>query len=143
MRDDLFSEGEGFHDRLAMMVSQAGGARVVAERAGLSNQTIYRYLKGEEVRLRALIAIARACRVSLEWLLTGRGPRDPVAAAEALAEGRLAHRPKAPLREVTDLPVLAAAIAGAFSLLAACDEPITPEAIMRLLPPPADPPESV
>ena len=134
MPDDLSSLGDAFRDRLAMIVSQTGGARVLAARAGLSNQTIYRYLKGEQARLGALIAITRACGVSLEWLLTGRGPRDPAAAAEAYAQGLLANLPKSPLAEVTDLAVLSAALAGAFSLLAARAEPITPEALARLLP---------
>jgi hypothetical protein len=36
--------------------------------------TISNYLLGREMRASAMIALARACRVNLQWLATGDGP---------------------------------------------------------------------
>ena len=46
----------------------------VAARAGISTRTLQRYLEGANFKLKALVAIADACEVSLDWLVTGRGP---------------------------------------------------------------------
>lgn len=49
----------------------------VARRAGVSTRTLQRYLDGGGgLKLTALVAIADACGVSVEWLITGRGDRQ-------------------------------------------------------------------
>ncbi len=63
--------------RLREAVGQAGGTNQVAERAGIPIRTLSRYLTGHEMRRSALVSLAEACGVSIEWLATGRGSMRP------------------------------------------------------------------
>ena len=58
--------------RLADVVKLAGGPSEVSRRARLSLSTLNNYLSGRsEMKIPALVAISRACGVSMEWLATG------------------------------------------------------------------------
>jgi hypothetical protein len=61
-------------DRLRRAVKGAGGNQAVAIRAGMPVGTLNRYLAGREMKASAMISLAAACNVSLEWLATGREP---------------------------------------------------------------------
>lgn len=65
---------EAVSDRLQIAVQHAGGRRAVADLAGVPLTTLSDWLNGREVRVGALVALAEACGVSLEWLATGRHP---------------------------------------------------------------------
>ena len=60
-------------NRLKKAVQDAGGATAVGRQAGIPIATLKSFLNGRDVRRSALVAIADACGVSVEWLATGRG----------------------------------------------------------------------
>ena len=74
---------ESFHDRLAVLAEKAGGWSSLARKAGLSKGGMSRYKNGGEPTRPALVAIANAAEVSIEWLATGSGPTSSSAAVRA------------------------------------------------------------
>ena len=60
--------------RLERAVAQAGGPSAVACRAEMYLGTLNRYRAGRELPSSALVSLARATGVRLEWLATGEGP---------------------------------------------------------------------
>jgi phage repressor protein C with HTH and peptisase S24 domain len=75
---------EEFVDRLRHLISIAGSASALAKSAGLSQSGFHRYLSGGEPSRRALVALAIAADVDLNWLATGEGKatRQPAREAE-------------------------------------------------------------
>jgi hypothetical protein len=65
--------GEERAARLRQAVKLAGGNNRVSSRSGVPLRTLGNYLRGRDIPSEALVAIADACAVSLEWLATGRG----------------------------------------------------------------------
>lgn len=63
--------------RLRSAVKAAGGNQAVADRIGMPVGTLNRYMAGRDMKASALVALADACNVSLEWLGTGRAPMRP------------------------------------------------------------------
>jgi AcrR family transcriptional regulator len=61
-------------ERLREAVRAAGGNQAVARRAGIPVGTLNNYLAGRDMKASAMIAVAGACSVSIEWLAAGRGP---------------------------------------------------------------------
>lgn len=59
--------------RLKSAVENANGNRAVSERSGVPLSTLNGYLAGRDMKASAAAKIARACGVSLEWLLIGEG----------------------------------------------------------------------
>lgn len=64
---------QAFIERLKKVTAKVGSANALSKAAGLSQSGVQRYLNGGEPSRKALIAIALAGDVSLEWLATGRG----------------------------------------------------------------------
>ena len=60
-----------FIERIKVIVEKGGGQNAFARQCGLSLGAIQRYLKGGDPTRRALIAMARAAGVSLNWLALG------------------------------------------------------------------------
>ena len=60
--------------RLERAIAQAGGPSAVARRAEMYLGTLNRYRAGRELPSSALVSLARATGVRLEWLATGEGP---------------------------------------------------------------------
>lgn len=60
--------------RLKEAVRQAGGPRAVARRSAIPEATLNNYLGGRDMKVNALVALAEATSVSIEWLATGRTP---------------------------------------------------------------------
>jgi hypothetical protein len=60
--------------RLKAAVRESGGNTLVAQRAGVPLSTLNSYLRGVEMKVGALVRLAAATGVRLEWLATGQGP---------------------------------------------------------------------
>ena len=66
-------ESDSAARRLRQAVRLAGGNRTVAGLSGVPLGTLNSYLAGGTMKVPALVALADACGVSVEWLATGRG----------------------------------------------------------------------
>lgn len=51
----------------------AQGASAVSHRAQMPLPTLSNYMKGRDMKASALVKLAAACNVSIEWLATGQG----------------------------------------------------------------------
>lgn len=60
-----------FVTRIEKLVADSGGQSALARRTGMSLGAIQRYLKGGEPTRGALVQIAEACNVSMDWLIYG------------------------------------------------------------------------
>ncbi len=70
--------------RLRQAVRAAGGNKAVAFRSGVPLATINNYVRGRNgMKIEPLAALAAACQVSLEWLVSGVAA--PATAATAMA----------------------------------------------------------
>jgi len=69
--------------RLRQAVGAAGGNKAVSARSGVPIGTLNNYLGGRDMKASALIALADATGVTLDWLAAGRGPMRPGAAPSA------------------------------------------------------------
>lgn len=58
-------------ERLRAAVKRAGGNTQVAIRAHMNVGTLNNYIAGREMKASAMIALAKACGVSLDWLAEG------------------------------------------------------------------------
>jgi phage repressor protein C with HTH and peptisase S24 domain len=70
--------------RLDQAIAHSGGPSAVARRADMYLGTLNRYRAGRELPSSALVSLARATGVRLEWLATGEGPmqgENPVVTA--------------------------------------------------------------
>ncbi|AEP10360.1 LexA family protein [Micavibrio aeruginosavorus] len=71
-QSDIDTETDSdFIARIARLVTRAGGQNALARATGLSLGAIQRYLKGGEPTRGALIRLATAGNVSLDWLVYG------------------------------------------------------------------------
>jgi phage repressor protein C with HTH and peptisase S24 domain len=79
-----------FRTRLTQVIHSFGSVAEMATVVGVSDNAIYKWLAGRgQPTVANLVALARAGRVSVEWLATGaeravkaRGPADDIARAE-------------------------------------------------------------
>ena len=69
--DAAFDEVKARAERLRAAVKNAGGNTQVAARAGMPFGTLNRYIAGRDMKASAMVALARACDVSLDWLAEG------------------------------------------------------------------------
>jgi len=67
----------GFVKRLEEIVGEFPSRAALGKKAGLSPSSLQSYLKGAEPTRPALVALARAAEVSLEWLADNRGDKKP------------------------------------------------------------------
>ncbi|MFT9091538.1 MAG: S24 family peptidase [Gluconacetobacter sp.] len=63
-------------ERLKIAVRQAGGNSHIATIAGMHVGTLNNYIAGRDMKASAMIALAKACRVSLDWLAEGVGSME-------------------------------------------------------------------
>ena len=67
-----------FASRLASAVEAAGGVAVVAERIGMTRQSVYRYIRSESQPVAAdVVKLCDATGVRAGWLLAGEEPMRP------------------------------------------------------------------
>ncbi len=64
---------DSFAARVHDLVARCGGQSALARRTGLSLGAVQRYLKGGEPTRGALMRLAEACGVSMDWLVYGVG----------------------------------------------------------------------
>jgi transcriptional regulator with XRE-family HTH domain len=89
------SETAGISERILELVGDAGNAQRLADRAGLNASTVLFYLPRKSGRVSepsaaAIVKIARAMEISLDWLLTGEGPKKHFADLTPIDQTRLA-----------------------------------------------------
>ena len=102
-------------ERLRQAVRAAGGNRAVAERSGVALATVNNYVRPRGgLKMRPLAALAKACGVSLEWLVTGEQPPPGFALTAAtrppgLSEPQADLSPAGTVGDI-DVPTLAKAI---------------------------------
>jgi phage repressor protein C with HTH and peptisase S24 domain len=73
-----------FRGRLSQLIRAFGSVAMLARKVGVSDNAIYKWLAGRgQPSVANLVALARAARVSIEWLATGR---------EAAPSGRASRR---------------------------------------------------
>lgn len=63
---------QNFVERVKQLVSKAGGQSALSRKTGLSLGAIQRYLRGGEPTRTAMIRLAQAGNVSMNWLVYGR-----------------------------------------------------------------------
>jgi hypothetical protein len=102
------SELEDRTQRLRAAVRRAGGNLKVSKVSGVPLSTLQGYLSGAPMKLEPAMALARACGMSLDWLVTGGAPISAPVAPTA----------PAPLFQTVNMDMLAAAIAGATKVFA-------------------------
>jgi hypothetical protein len=108
--------------RLHAAVRAAGGNKAVARRSGVPLATLNNYVRGRNgMKIEPLAALAVACDVSLDWLVSDRAadPAEPPAVADfpipgagpslGLADAHAGPSP-AGLTGGIDLPLLAKAV---------------------------------
>lgn len=71
------AETAAITERLREAVSKSGGPTQISERSEVALSTLNAYLAGGEIKLSNLLQIARACGVSVEWLVVGGAPYPP------------------------------------------------------------------
>lgn len=87
-------------ERLRRAVDLAGGPGLVSERSGVALRTLGNYTGGRtELKAGALIKLADACGVSLDWLATGQGH---ALAGEAVNRSAVDERQKAIMAMLND-----------------------------------------
>lgn len=71
--------GRGLSQRIRRCAELAGSGDALAQKAAIPRRTLETYLSGEaEPKASRLAAIADAAGVSLNWLVTGEGPEEPI-----------------------------------------------------------------
>jgi transcriptional regulator with XRE-family HTH domain len=60
-------------ERVKAAVRAAGGRRAVSSKSGIPEGTLGNYQRGRDIPSEALVALADACGVRIEWLAAGRG----------------------------------------------------------------------
>jgi len=64
-----------FRSRLSQILEASGSVAELARKVGISDNAIYKWLQGRgQPSVANLVALARAAKVSVEWLATGREP---------------------------------------------------------------------
>ncbi len=120
-------------ERLRLAIKRAGGNAAVVSKSGVKMSMLSRLLAGQDAKRGALVAIADACGVSLEWLATGRGemvpsvtmamrtpdgaPAGHVAVRQRVPEEAPPVRPALPLFGSLDMDRMASCLESAFKLL--------------------------
>ena len=90
-------EAEQLRRRLERAIQAAGGVASVFARSGIPQSTLYRFMKGGKVPGTALVAIAVAAGVRVEWLLTGQEPAAADAKGNAIGGAAVAAPASDPL----------------------------------------------
>lgn len=75
---DRESQPQRVAQRLQAAIDAAGGKRDVSSRSGVEMHMLNRFLKGQVIKQPALVALADACYVSVDWLATGRGAKEKI-----------------------------------------------------------------
>ena len=63
--------------RLREAIGEAGGGKFVSSVSGVPYGTLNAYVAGGEMKVGTLLALASACNVRIEWIISGTGPMRP------------------------------------------------------------------
>lgn len=78
MRSEVQASGDADvikrSERLKDAVRRAGGSAAIVRKTDMPVATLNNYLGGRDMKVSALVMLADATNVSIEWLATGRGP---------------------------------------------------------------------
>lgn len=85
----------GLAARLRQAVAEAGTQKAVSERSGVKLGALKTYLRGRDMQTEALVKLAAATGVRLEWLAAGTGPMREAAPTAGVAEPRESAPPRA------------------------------------------------
>jgi len=78
------SPDEEFRRRLRLIMQQFGSVADLARAVGVSDNAIYKWVSGRgQPSMISLVNLARAARVSIEWLATGQESKGEARAAES------------------------------------------------------------
>jgi transcriptional regulator with XRE-family HTH domain len=69
------ADTEEFRDRMHWCIRRSGSIYSLAKKIGVFPNTIRGYIRNSEPSRPILVAIARECEVSIEWLATGEGAK--------------------------------------------------------------------
>jgi len=88
---------EEFRRRLRLIMQQFGSVADLARAVGVSDNAIYKWVSGRgQPSMISLVNLARAARVSIEWLATGQeAPKGEAPAAES---GEYVYLPRSSVR---------------------------------------------
>jgi len=108
-------EDAEFISRLRLAVQKAGGLTKASEMTGIPKRRLSYYLNGREIRRTALISIAKAANVSVEWLAAGFESQVPVGIAVGPVTPLPAASPEVPAKlfSLINMPLFEAALEGA------------------------------
>src|SRR5271165_174387 len=89
-----------FRSRLTQVIHSFGSVVALATAVGVSDNAIYKWLAGRgQPSVTNLVALARAGRVSVEWLATGEEPgRSAQAMARSVEHGDFVFMPRNRIR---------------------------------------------
>ena len=89
-----------FRSRLTQVIQSFGSVVVLAKAVGVSDNAIYKWLSGRgQPSVTNLVALARAARVSIEWLATGEETRQSAqAVTRAVEHGDFIFMPRNRIR---------------------------------------------
>jgi transcriptional regulator with XRE-family HTH domain len=92
-----------FKDRFKEVLGE-DSSYFFAKKSGISESLLRKYLSGESLPgLDKLNAIADIGNVNIEWLATGRGPKDKEAPGKGIKEGRAPYEVEKPQNKNLDL----------------------------------------
>lgn len=72
-------------DRIRECAAIVGSGNELSRLSGIPRGTLERYMKGREPRAAQLAAIARAADVSMDWLITGEGEKQPIQSSKIIS----------------------------------------------------------
>ena len=89
-----------FRSRLTQVIQSFGSVVTLARAVGVSDNAIYKWLSGRgQPSVVNLVALARAARVSIEWLATGEETRQSAqAVTRAVEHGDFIFMPRTRIR---------------------------------------------
>ncbi len=89
-----------FRSRLTQVIQSFGSVVTLARAVGVSDNAIYKWLSGRgQPSVANLVALARAARVSIEWLATGEETRQSAqAVTRAVEHGDFIFMPRTRIR---------------------------------------------
>lgn len=95
-----------FRRRLRLIMQQFGSVADLARAVGVSDNAIYKWASGRgQPSLSSLVALAKAARVSIEWLATGEGaPNHPKTKPTSVQAGEYTLMPRFSLRATGGRP---------------------------------------
>ncbi len=90
---------DAFSKRMDVAIRRAGGATLMAGKAGVSGSVLRKWRAGQsEPSLSRLVSMANAAGVSVQWLATGEGPIEPMTEEDGPALDNEARPGKGPER---------------------------------------------